>query len=196
MLASHHTRYHWSKQVPNTIGKASWRSRIDYKFNFHWPLVYLDAIVLLRSRGGVGSTVKFNGSDTTRLSIWSVGDDASPDGADNLGEIFLESRESLMLEVRFLKNIDLKFRRRPNCCKGEESRHKATETRERKKSKHCCWRVFAKARYPCRAQLGKRKKSDGCVAPDKQNVQAVLPQLQASRLIENSPSTLIQPLLM
>lgn len=105
MLASHHIRHRWSKHVPNTIGKASWRSGIDYKFNLHWSLVYLDAIVLLRSRGGVGSTVKFNGSDTTRLSIRSVGDNASPDRADNLGEIFLEQRK-LMLEVRFQKNID------------------------------------------------------------------------------------------
>lgn len=97
--------------IPNTIGETSWCGRIDYKLNLHWSLVYLDTVVLLRSRGGIGSTVKFDSGNATRLSIRSIGDDASPDRTDNLGEVFLESRENLMLEVRFPKIIDLKFRR-------------------------------------------------------------------------------------
>lgn len=99
--------------IPNTIGETCWCSRIDHKLNLHWSLIYLNTVILLCSCGSIGSTVEFDSGNATRLSIRSVGDDASPDRADNLGEVFLESRENLMLEVRFPKIIDLKFRRCP-----------------------------------------------------------------------------------
>lgn len=101
----------------------------------------------------MGSTHKLDGGDTAGLAIRSVGDDASFDRTDNLGEIFLKSREKLMLESSVPKKID-QVPTSPNCCKGE-SRHKATEARER---------ASTDVERSKPGTIRQNERNDGCVA--------------------------------
>jgi len=58
--------------------------------NFHWFVVDLDTIELFCRLSSAGGAAEHNGSNTTALSIWSVGQEDPFDRSDSLSKVVLK----------------------------------------------------------------------------------------------------------